>query len=432
MQSDRRPSPSKAKPTAASSPTKAPPSPSRDAAAAPPPPETVVYGESEFTGGDIAGKYGLLVKGTKRRRGGDATAATESGAAATKDGDSEEPYEISTAPRDAPLLTKGRGELEEAIQDLPEHCSMEDYEAKPIADFGVAMLRSMGWSEGQAIGRNQKNGLVKPIQYIPRPSLLGLGAQPTPDYVPTASGKRRRADAPAYELPTDANGKVRHYVTVDEKLEARRVLAVGGYILVTHGRHAGMLGVVRELMHHKELARVELAANGDLVKVDARDLKLLSPAEYDAEAAKREAKAKQHPAASSSSSTSILSPGDIWVRPNLRVRIVSKSLAGGKYYERKARIVDVLPGGVSVVEVEDSRRSLLEGVPQKALETTVPSIDGLVRVVRVPRKLRGDRDDLLGVRGQIIDKDKKREEVVVRVEDDEVVVCGFDDVCAIA
>ncbi|KAI9190110.1 Ca(2+)-dependent cysteine protease [Blastocladiella emersonii ATCC 22665] len=142
MQSDRRASPSTDKPTAEASPTKAPPSPSRDAAAAPPPPETVVYGESEFTGGDIAGKYGLLVKGSKRRRGGDAAALTAESDAAPKEGDGEEPYDISTAPRDAPLLTKGRGELDEAIQDLPEHIRyLQDYEAKPIADFNVAVLR---------------------------------------------------------------------------------------------------------------------------------------------------------------------------------------------------------------------------------------------------------------------------------------------------
>ncbi|KAI9190109.1 ATP-dependent DNA helicase chl1 [Blastocladiella emersonii ATCC 22665] len=56
-------------------------------------------------------------------------------------------------------------------------------------------------------------------------------------------------------------------------------------------------------LNHKELVRVDLVANGDLVKVDARDLKLLSPAEYDAETTKREDKAKEYPVEATSSSS---------------------------------------------------------------------------------------------------------------------------------
>lgn len=29
-----------------------------------------------------------------------------------------------------------------------------DYESVPISDFGMAMLRGMGWKEGMAIGKN--------------------------------------------------------------------------------------------------------------------------------------------------------------------------------------------------------------------------------------------------------------------------------------
>ena len=30
------------------------------------------------------------------------------------------------------------------------------YEAMPIEDFGLAMLRGMGWKEGMGVGRNRK------------------------------------------------------------------------------------------------------------------------------------------------------------------------------------------------------------------------------------------------------------------------------------
>lgn len=32
---------------------------------------------------------------------------------------------------------------------------MDDYEAVPIGDFGMAMLRGMGWSEEQGAGKKK-------------------------------------------------------------------------------------------------------------------------------------------------------------------------------------------------------------------------------------------------------------------------------------
>jgi hypothetical protein len=37
-----------------------------------------------------------------------------------------------------------------------------------IDDFGKSMLSNMGWKEGEVVGRNQKNTIVEPIEYIPR------------------------------------------------------------------------------------------------------------------------------------------------------------------------------------------------------------------------------------------------------------------------
>lgn len=60
---------------------------------------------------------------------------------------------------------------------LADAAGIDEYEAMPIAEFGMAMLRGMGWSEGEGIGRNKEQE-VKPIAYIARPQRLGLGAQP--------------------------------------------------------------------------------------------------------------------------------------------------------------------------------------------------------------------------------------------------------------
>lgn len=33
--------------------------------------------------------------------------------------------------------------------------TIDDYESVPISDYGLAMLRGMGWKEGMVLGKNQ-------------------------------------------------------------------------------------------------------------------------------------------------------------------------------------------------------------------------------------------------------------------------------------
>lgn len=44
---------------------------------------------------------------------------------------------------------------EEKIMEGERVSTLEDYENIPISDYGMAMLRGMGWREGMAIGKNQ-------------------------------------------------------------------------------------------------------------------------------------------------------------------------------------------------------------------------------------------------------------------------------------
>lgn len=39
----------------------------------------------------------------------------------------------------------------------PEETTMDDYERVPVDEFGAALLRGLGWSEGEGIGKNRKN-----------------------------------------------------------------------------------------------------------------------------------------------------------------------------------------------------------------------------------------------------------------------------------
>jgi hypothetical protein len=62
-----------------------------------------------------------------------------------------------------------------------DQASDEAYESMPIEEFGRAMLRGMGWKEGE--GYNGKPA-VEPIEYVARPQLLGLAATPAPEAAP--------------------------------------------------------------------------------------------------------------------------------------------------------------------------------------------------------------------------------------------------------
>lgn len=67
--------------------------------------------------------------------------------------------------------------FENDMRDAPEAPTLASYEATPIEGFGAALLRGMGWKDGEALGKDKKP--VAPAKDIKRrPALLGIGAKP--------------------------------------------------------------------------------------------------------------------------------------------------------------------------------------------------------------------------------------------------------------
>ncbi|KAL2838155.1 DExH-box splicing factor binding site-domain-containing protein [Aspergillus pseudodeflectus] len=64
----------------------------------------------------------------------------------------------------------------------PESASLDQYNAVPVEEFGAALLRGMGWKEGQAVGKGKYGG-ADPARantpHVParRPGFLGIGAK---------------------------------------------------------------------------------------------------------------------------------------------------------------------------------------------------------------------------------------------------------------
>jgi hypothetical protein len=66
------------------------------------------------------------------------------------------------------------------VQDFPDEATLDDYARVPVAQFGAALLRGMGWKEGatsgaSASGKGRKH--VEPWLPTARPALLGIGAK---------------------------------------------------------------------------------------------------------------------------------------------------------------------------------------------------------------------------------------------------------------
>ncbi len=129
---------------------------------------------------------------------------------------------------------------------------------------------------------------------------------------------------------------------------------------------------------------------------------------------------------------------DYWLRRNIIVRIISKSLAKGDYYKRKAvvnRVIDKYEAELEVLESsshcgskkEDRAGDVLR-IDQDDLETVIPKVPG-ERVRILNGRYRGKI-----ARVQTLDKVKYRAELKLAEEDDgeRVVVIDYENFSAVA
>ena len=72
--------------------------------------------------------------------------------------------------------TNEDGSFRSDVASRPDSASLDEYAAVPIEEFGAALLRGMGWKEGDAVGK-RKHQKVKARAVERRPALLGIGAK---------------------------------------------------------------------------------------------------------------------------------------------------------------------------------------------------------------------------------------------------------------
>lgn len=130
--------------------------------------------------------------------------------------------------------------------------TLEEYESIPVVDFGMAMLRGMGWSPGKGIGRNER--VVTANMPQPRPRGVGLGAD-----------KLASLSVPS---PVPQEG--------GEELKVIK----GAYVQIISGSHKGQYGQIEGFNEDSGRVIVHLSLNSSPVTVNETAFKLVTKEEF--------------------------------------------------------------------------------------------------------------------------------------------------------
>ncbi|KAL1304898.1 hypothetical protein AAFC00_003816 [Neodothiora populina] len=123
-----------------------------------------------------------------------------------------------------PTITEEQA-FERDVQEAPDAPTLAEYAAVPVEEFGAAMLRGMGWKEGQGIGIQKGQKLVTAKVPERRPALLGIGAKPDTAVAGElgawgAGAKGRRRPEVVYNPLILKNSKTGEQLT-EEELKAK-------------------------------------------------------------------------------------------------------------------------------------------------------------------------------------------------------------------
>ncbi|KAN0038471.1 hypothetical protein ACTA71_000649 [Dictyostelium dimigraforme] len=333
---------------------------------------------------------------------------------------------VNNSDSSIPLIMKLKGidkyenetdKFKHDVESRPDESNLDDYEETPVSIIGEALLRGMGWVPGKSIGSTNK-GLVEPIEYIKRPGFrLGLGAKPMDN-----DDEIKKMGGPI----EDADGKVRHIKGINEKIVSTiKKMEEGSSVTVIGGPHNGMNAKIISMLKND---KVQIIFKSDeKVIVDKFDLQL-----YDRNSTNNNNNRSSNKSSSSSSSNSKYSSSSsssssssnsvMWIRPQILVKIISKSLGDGKYYNKKATVSDIL--GEKLCSLHFDNGVVVENVKQSMLETAIPKVNGDLIIVRGKYK---------GKTGTLIERRKNKKDmemaIVQLVGDLSVSEFDLDDIC---
>ena len=113
------------------------------------------------------------------------------------------------------------------VASRPDSASLDEYAVVPVEEFGAALLRGMGWKEGDVVGK-RKDQVLKARIVERRPALLGIGAKEVPGGVGDELGAwgkaargKRKVEKSGYNPVLLRNSKTGEMLT-EEELKAKK------------------------------------------------------------------------------------------------------------------------------------------------------------------------------------------------------------------
>jgi len=294
-----------------------------------------------------------------------------------------------------------RFELNMAARPAELDPNDDAFDKVPIEEFGMAMLRGMGYREDVGVGKGDNARTVQPYLLEGRPALLGLGAKPKPGDANPRSQRGRayiaigslvRIQSGAYGVVTQTDGV--------PGLECVRV-------------HALLPGADRctELV----VSRKTLALEGDPTALPDGH-----PGRAAILAHEREAKTASHQPQPAAAAAAAAAAEDalLWLRKGLVVKVVDEHHA---QFKQKCEVVAVA-AAVRTCKLRASDGSLHGGVPQHSVQTVVPKAGGAVVVVQASAGARA------GEAGVVEELDKKQQRALIRLGE-RAVWLAYDAAC---
>lgn len=289
----------------------------------------------------------------------------------------------------------------------PESSKLEDYNAVPIEQFGLAMLRGMGFKADEGVGKTKQK--VNEIKVEVRPKGLGLGAIPV---------KKKIADVKKNAEDDVLQMKVGAYVrVVSGPYEDRygQVKSINGDMgRITLKWALGSDGPPQEVMEgfvelvtkkqHDEIGR-DISRKTKAAKEHARKKEEeAKQAEKDKKRKREdEEKSKSSKKAKESKSSSKSSKDARWCSKGCIVRYVGEDYP--KQHRQKFEVRDVRSRNeIKCRNIETEKDFKFD---ERDLETVIPRAIGSVVIIT--------DGSLKGCFGVIIDKIKEKERVMVEM-----------------
>uniref|UniRef100_A0A672S0E9 G-patch domain and KOW motifs-containing protein n=1 Tax=Sinocyclocheilus grahami TaxID=75366 RepID=A0A672S0E9_SINGR len=246
----------------------------------------------------------------------------------------------------------------------PESSTDADYDRVPVEAYGLAVLKGMGWKQGEGIGHTFKHLWEnKPVGF----------KRLNPKHLQQGRLSKAHKD------------KEREKEQEQQREREQRINSKDDRGKTDRDRERG--------------------------KDRDRDQKKRKHRESSAD------REKPPPAKESRPSP----PAPSWLQRDLHVRFIDKAFKGGKYYNSKMRVEDVLTPHTCVCRTEEGR--LLDDIRQKMLETIVPKNDSdYIMVVLGEHR---------GQVGRILKREREKCRAMVQLDryEEQVFTLDYDAIC---